>query len=41
MRMSTLILDKTNEEKKKNPREATRSRDPLIHTLKNPIKTIN
>lgn len=36
---STSELDKTNKQKEKRPREGTRNRDPLIHTLGNLIKT--
>lgn len=37
---STSELDKTNKWKGKRPREGTRNRDPLIHTLGNLINTV-
>jgi hypothetical protein len=34
-------LDKINKQEEKSPREGTRIRDPLIHTLRNSIKALN
>jgi hypothetical protein len=34
-------LDKISQQKEKSPREGTRIKDPLIHTLKSPIKVLN
>lgn len=39
--MNTLELDKTNQQKEKSQREGTRDREPLVHKLWYPIKTLN
>jgi hypothetical protein len=34
-------VDKANQQKEKSPREGKRVRDPLIHSLRIPIRTLN
>lgn len=36
--MDTSEMDKTNSQQEKGPRKCTRIREPLIHTLRNPLK---